>query len=184
MSNGKAMITLLIVGQIKKTLYEMSEYFPKPYEPFGENVKVELNLPIQKNQIQKKRINNADKKIPDGCELVKEADQNAKITETERKIPGITGLATTAALTAVENKIPNVSNLVKKVDYYAKISDIESKYFTTANCNKFTSQTLDTKVKQKELVHKSAIAGFINNADLDKKSRNISNKSRIKSRTR
>ena len=35
--------------------------------------------------------------------------------------------------------------------------------------NKFTSQTLDAKLKQKELVDKSVIAGFINDADLDKK---------------
>ena len=42
-------------------------------------------------------------------------DYNAKITEMESKIPSITGLATTPALTtAVENKIPDVSNLVKK----------------------------------------------------------------------
>ena len=40
-------------------------------------------------------------------------------------MPSIAGLATTAALTAVENKIPNVINLVKKTDYNAKISDIE-----------------------------------------------------------
>ena len=32
----------------------------------------------------------------------------------EGKIPSITGLATTPALTAGENKIPNVSGLVKK----------------------------------------------------------------------
>ena len=37
----------------------------------------------------------------------------------------ITNLATTAALTNVENKIPNVSDLVKKADYDAKISEIE-----------------------------------------------------------
>ena len=34
--------------------------------------------------------------------------------DVEDKIPSITNLATTAALTAVENKIPNVSNLAKK----------------------------------------------------------------------
>ena len=32
-------------------------------------------------------------------------------------------------------------------------------------------------MKSKDLVDKSAIAGFIENADLDKKSRSISNKS-------
>ena len=62
-----------------------------------------------------------------------------------------------------ENKIPDVSNLVKKTDCKAKILDIESKYFTAADCNKFTSQTLDAKIKQKGLVDKSAIARFITN---------------------
>ena len=36
-------------------------------------------------------------------------------------MPSTTGLATTAALTAIENKIPNVNNLVKKTDYDLKI---------------------------------------------------------------
>ena len=66
-------------------------------------------------------------------------------------------------MTTVENKTPDVSNLVKKTDYDAKIWDIESKYFTTVDDNKFTSQTLDAKIKQKELVDKSAIAAFKNN---------------------
>ena len=59
-----------------------------------------------------KKISDADKKIPDTSRLIKKTDYNAKITETEIKVPSITGLATTSALTAVENKIPNVSSLV------------------------------------------------------------------------
>ena len=47
--------------------------------------------------------------------LVKKTDYNAKITEIEGKTPSISGLATTSALTAVENKTANVSNLVKKI---------------------------------------------------------------------
>ena len=78
-------------------------------------------------------------------------------------------MANTGTLTAVENKISNVTNLIKKTDYGAKISDIESKYFTTADYNSCTSQTRDVKIKQKELVDKSVISGFINNSDLDKK---------------
>ena len=39
-------------------------------------------------------------------------DFNAKIIEIEGKILGIPGIATAAALNAVENKIRNVSNLV------------------------------------------------------------------------
>ena len=41
---------------------------------------------------------------------------NAKINEVKGEIPSITNLATTAALTSVENKIPNASDLVKKAD--------------------------------------------------------------------
>ena len=44
MSNGKAKIILLIAGFIKKTLHKMDQYFPKPYNYFGGNVKVELDL--------------------------------------------------------------------------------------------------------------------------------------------
>ena len=66
---------------------------------------------IQINQ----KISDADKKIPDTSDLAKKTDLNAKITEIESKIPGITGLATNSALTAVENKIPDVSSFVKKI---------------------------------------------------------------------
>ena len=54
-------------------------------------------------------------------------------------------------------KIISVSGLVKKTDYDAKIKDIERKYFSTTDYNKFTSDVLDVKIKQKELVNKSDI---------------------------
>ena len=38
------MIILLIAELIKKTLYKMSQYFPKPYEPFGGDINVKLDL--------------------------------------------------------------------------------------------------------------------------------------------
>ena len=78
---------------------------------------------------------------------------------------------TTASLTAVENKIHDVRNLVKKTYCDAEILDIEFKCFTTVDYQKFTSQRLDAKIKQKELVDKSVIARLINNADSDKKKR-------------
>ena len=89
-------------------------------------------------------------------------------------------MANTGALTAVENKMSNVTNLIKKTDYDAKISDIESKYFTTADYNNCTSQPLDVKIKQKELVDKSVISGFINNSDLDKKVATLASKAELK----
>ena len=35
MLKGMVMIILLIVRSIKKILYKMSQYFPKPYRSFG-----------------------------------------------------------------------------------------------------------------------------------------------------
>ena len=46
--------------------------------------------------------------------------------------------------------------------------------------NNFTSQTLDAKIKQKELVDKSAIAGFINNTDLNRKVAMLATKAGLK----
>ena len=74
-----------------------------------------------------------------------------------------------AALAAVENKIPNVSNQVKKANYDTKISDIEHKYTTPADYNRFTKDIVTERIKEKGLVDKSAISGFINNIDLNQK---------------
>ena len=46
--------------------------------------------------------------------LLKKTDSDAKITDIEGKIPGVTNLATKTALATIENKIPDVSYLVKK----------------------------------------------------------------------
>ena len=56
MSNGKVMIILLIVGLIKKTLSKMSEYFPKPYKIFGENINAKVDL---SNDATKADVKNA-----------------------------------------------------------------------------------------------------------------------------
>ena len=42
--NGKDTIIHLIVGLIKKTLYKMSQHFPKPFRRFGENINVKVDL--------------------------------------------------------------------------------------------------------------------------------------------
>ena len=86
---------------------------------------------------------------------------NTKIGEVENKIPDTSGLVTTAVLNTkigeVENRICDLSDLVKKTDYDAKIKDTEGKYFTTADYSKFTSDILDARIKQKELVGKSEL---------------------------
>ena len=47
------------------------------------------------------------------------------MNKVKKEISLINNLATTTALTAVENKILNVSDLVKNADYDAKISEME-----------------------------------------------------------
>ena len=74
----------------------------------------------------------------------------------ESKIPSFSGLATNAALTAVENKTPNISSLVKKTDYNTKITEIEKnltdhnhdKYITTPEFNILTVSVSNARLRQ------------------------------------
>ena len=123
----------------------------------------------------KTKINKLDRKIPNATTLIQINQYNAdkksfekKIVDVDKKIPSLSGLMTTTVLNskiiAIKNKIPNVSDLVKKTDYDAKISEIEVKYITTSDYNKFTSDILDAKIKQKELVNKSDISNLLKNS--------------------
>ena len=95
--------------------------------------------------------------------MVKKNDFNAKFTEVEGKIPSITGLAKSSALTAAENKILDVSSLVKKTDYDTKISDIEKKitdhdrdkYITTHEFNTMAADAFNARLVQADLVTKT-----------------------------
>ena len=52
----------------------------------------------------------------------------------------------------IENKMSAFSDLVNKTDYGAKISETEGKYFTASHYNKFTSDILEGKIKQIDLL--------------------------------
>ena len=52
----------------------------------------------------------------------------------------------------VDTKISSLGGLVEKTDYDAKMLEIEGKYFTTSDHNEFTSDILDTRINQKELI--------------------------------
>ena len=88
--------------------------------------------------------------MPDVTNLATKTILNAKINEVKAEILSTSGLATAAALTAVENKIHNVSNLVKKIGYNTKVNEIEKKitdnshdkYITTPEFNKLTTENL------------------------------------------
>ena len=54
------MIILLIVGLIKKTLYKMNQYFPKPYEPFDGDINVKIDLSNYATKDDIKNITHVD----------------------------------------------------------------------------------------------------------------------------
>ena len=54
------MIIHLIVALIKKTLYKMSQYFPKPYEPFGGDINVTVGLSNYATKDDIKNITHVD----------------------------------------------------------------------------------------------------------------------------
>ena len=109
---------------------------------------------------------------------------NAKINEVNGEIPSITNLATTTALTTVENKIPNVSNLIKKSDYNAKLNETEKKitdhdhdkYITNSEFNKLTSENFAVRLKQEDLASKIDIAKFVTKIDFVDKLKHLNKK--------
>ena len=96
---------------MKKTVYDKLAAKVNKIDTSGFVLRTKYTA--DKSNLEKK-VSDADEKIPDTSGLVKKTDYSAKITDIEGKIPSTSGLATTSALTAVENKIPNISNLVKK----------------------------------------------------------------------
>ena len=123
------------------------------------------------NKIWRKKIGDVENKMPDIIGSVTTTVLNTKIGEVQDKFLVVTNLVTTNVLETtikeVEDEDPNFSDLVKKRDYDAKISDIERKYFTTPDYNKFTSDIIDTKIKQKELIDKFDISNLVKDSDLN-----------------
>ena len=54
------MIILLIAGLIKKTLYKMSQYVPKPYDTFSRNINVKVDLSNYSTKADIKNISHVD----------------------------------------------------------------------------------------------------------------------------
>ena len=60
MLNENYMIIHIIVGLRKKTLYEMIQYFPKPYESFGLDINVKVDLSNQEAEADLKNATGID----------------------------------------------------------------------------------------------------------------------------
>ena len=153
----------------------MSQYFPKPYEPFNGdfNVKVDFsnyatktdikniahidtssfalksNLAGLKTEVDKLDI---DKLVPVPVDLSKLSDVVEK-TAYEELVAKVNSIDTSAFVlktdkSELENKTPDTSGLVKKTDYNTKIYEIDNKIPSISNLA--TTTTLTT-VKNKIL---------------------------------
>ena len=117
MSNGKVMIIHLIAGLIKKTLYKMSQYFPKPYEPFDGDINVKVDLSNYATKTDIKNITHVD---TSGFAL----KTNLASLKTEVDKLDIDKLVLVPVhLSKLSNVVKN--KVVKKTEYNAKIKNIE-----------------------------------------------------------
>ena len=91
-----------------------------------------------------------EKKIPDTSGLFEKTDYKAKITEIENKMPSISGLATNAALTVVEDKIPD-DKIPKKQIKTQKLPKLKGNLLVIIMANILVLQNL-LRFQQKFLV--------------------------------
>ena len=70
MLNGKVIIINLIVGLIKKTLYKMSKYFPQPYEPFGGDINIKVDLSNYATKADIKRLIKENLKVKNSVNML------------------------------------------------------------------------------------------------------------------
>ena len=154
------MIVLLILGLIKQTLYKMSQYFPKPYEPFGRDINVAVDLSNYATKDDIKNITHVDtssfalktnlanlkievdkldvdklKPIPTDLSKLSDVVKNDVVKKTDYN----------KLVTNVDNN--DTSSLVKKTNYNIKITEIEDKIPDTSNlATKTALTTVENKI--------------------------------------
>ena len=158
MLNGKIMITHLIVELVKKILCKMSQYFPKPYEPFGGDINVKVHL---SNYATKADLKNAigidtfDFALRSNLVSLKaEVDKIGKdklknVPTNLRNLKGKVDKLNIYKLAPVPvdlSKLRNVvkNDVVKKTEYNAKGKNIEDKIPDITNFA--TKTTLSAKI--------------------------------------
>ena len=107
------------------------------------------------------------------------------------KIPGISGLATKAALTAVEYQTPDVSSLLKKTNDDTKVSELEKKltdhnhgkYIVTPEFNTLAPDVFNARLAQANLITKidfDAKSSSLNKKITSNKSKHLSVENELK----
>ena len=155
------MIIHLIVGLIKKTLYKMSQYFPKPYEPFGGDINVTIDLSNYATKDDIKNITHVDTSSfalkTNLANLKTEVDKLdiAKLTTVPVDLSKLSNLVKNDVVkkTLYDKLVAKVNNidasgLVKKTDYNTKITEMEDKIPDTSGLVKKTDY--NTKIAETE----------------------------------
>ena len=155
------MIILLIVGLIKKTLYKMSHYFPRPYKQLGGDINVTIYL---SNYATKKDINDITHVDSSNFAL----KTNLANLKTDIDKLDVDKLATVPVdLSKLSNVVKNdvvkktvydklvakvnnidTNGLVKTIDYNTKITEIEDKISDSSSFVKKTDY--NTKIAEIE----------------------------------
>ena len=146
----------------------MSQYFPKPSEPFRRNVKVELNLSSYATKAELKNATVDTSRLAEKCDLAKfkgEVDLNklsnvvnndvVKKTVYDQLVANVNNIDTSGFVLKtkyntdklnLEKKIPDISGLNKKTDYNAKVSEIESKIRSISGLATNPPLTVENKI--------------------------------------
>ena len=155
------MIIRLIVGLIKRTLYKMSQYFPKPYEPFGGDINVKVDLSNYASKADDKNITHIDT----SSFALKTNLANLK-TEVDKL-----GIDKLVPVPADLSKLSNVVNndVVKKTQYN-KVNNIDISRFILK-----TKYDADKLELEKEITDTSNLATKAALTTIESKIPNISN---------
>ena len=165
------MIIHLIVGLIKKTLYKMSQYFPKPYEPFGGDINVTVDL---SNYATKDDINNITHVDTSSFALktnlanLKSEVDKLDIDKLGTVPVDLSKLSNVAKNDVVKNTVYDklvakvnkfdTSGLVKKTDCNTKIAEIEDKIPDSSSFVKKTNYNTKITVIEGKIPNISGLA--------------------------
>ena len=154
------MIILLIAGLIKKTLYKMSKYFPKPYEPFGGDINVRVDLSNYVTKKDSDNITHVDtsnfalktnlvnlKTEVDKLDIDKLGSLLNNLSKLKTKVDKL-DIDKLAPVPTDSSKLSDVvkNEVVKKTEYNAKIKNIEDKIPDVSN--QATKTNLNTKINE------------------------------------
>ena len=155
------MIILLTVGLIKKTLYKISQYFPKPYEPFHGDINVTVDLSNYATKDDIKNITHVDTSsfaLKTNVANLKgevdklDVDKLRTVPVDLSKLSNVVknDVVKKADYSILVTKVDNIdtSGLVKKTDYNNKITEIEDKIPDTSSLVK--KRDYNTKINEIE----------------------------------